>query len=121
MICRYWSHNYGNCYPKDHSNRVCRNLGDLCGYSSVCEKYWGSVAMDVAAFGRLLLVLSAVLLIVGLLLIGLAKLGVGRLPGDFVYRRDGVTIYFPLATSILISIILSLILWLIFWVAARGR
>ncbi|MFZ3071901.1 MAG: DUF2905 domain-containing protein [Thermodesulfobacteriota bacterium] len=38
----------------------------------------------------------------------------GRLPGDIYYKKDSFTIYFPLATSILISVILSLILYFFF-------
>jgi hypothetical protein len=38
---------------------------------------------------------------------------VGRLPGDICIKRQNFTLYFPLATSILISIVLSLILWLL--------
>ena len=37
----------------------------------------------------------------------------GRLPGDFTYRRDSFSFYFPLTTSILISIVLTLIA--MFW------
>ncbi|OFV93679.1 MAG: hypothetical protein A3G76_00165 [Acidobacteria bacterium RIFCSPLOWO2_12_FULL_65_11] len=34
----------------------------------------------------------------------------GRLPGDFVVRRNNFSFYFPLATSIILSILLTLIL-----------
>ncbi|MGB7217406.1 MAG: DUF2905 domain-containing protein [Vicinamibacterales bacterium] len=34
----------------------------------------------------------------------------GRLPGDFVVRRNNFSFYFPLATSIVLSILLTLIL-----------
>ena len=34
----------------------------------------------------------------------------GRLPGDFVIRRNNFSFYFPLATSIILSILLTLIL-----------
>ena len=34
---------------------------------------------------------------------------VGRLPGDIYLRRGNFTLYFPLATCILISIVVSLI------------
>ena len=34
----------------------------------------------------------------------------GKLPGDFIFKRDNYSIYFPLATSIIISVILSLVL-----------
>ncbi|MGC2540326.1 MAG: DUF2905 domain-containing protein [Candidatus Sulfotelmatobacter sp.] len=37
----------------------------------------------------------------------------GRLPGDFFYRGKNTTIYFPLATSLLLSVVLSIILYLI--------
>lgn len=78
--------------------------------------------MDLAAFGRILLFIAVGVLLLGLLLIGIGKLTGGRgLPGDFVYRRDGITIYFPLATSILVSIILSVLLALIGWLVNRGR
>ena len=39
-------------------------------------------------------------------------LPIGRLPGDFSYKRGNVSFYFPLVTSILASIILTLLLML---------
>ena len=52
------------------------------------------------------------LVLIGLLISGvgaLVWLGVpfGRLPGDFVYRRDGLTVYMPIATSIIVSVVLT--------------
>lgn len=41
----------------------------------------------------------------------------GKLPGDIVIRRKNFTLYFPLATGILLSVILTLI----FWIFGRGR
>jgi hypothetical protein len=60
---------------------------------------------------------SRLLIIVGLLIAGaglLMTLGfpIGRLPGDFSYKRGNFSFYFPLATSILASIILTLLLML---------
>jgi hypothetical protein len=37
----------------------------------------------------------------------------GKLPGDFVFRKGNVSFYFPLATSILLSIVLTLLFWLL--------
>ena len=34
--------------------------------------------------------------------------GGGRLPGDILIRRRGVTFYFPLATGLIVSVVLSL-------------
>jgi hypothetical protein len=61
---------------------------------------------------RILLAIGIVAIILGLLWPWLAKLGLGRLPGDIVYKRDNLTFYFPITTSILISLVLSLLFWL---------
>jgi hypothetical protein len=53
-----------------------------------------------------------VTLLAGLALTFFGRIGLGRLPGDLVYRRGSFTFYFPLMTSILLSIALSLLLWL---------
>ena len=55
------------------------------------------------------------LVFAGLLIAGvgvLVMLGVplGRLPGDVVYRRGSVTVYLPIATSVVLSIALTLVL-----------
>jgi hypothetical protein len=57
-------------------------------------------------------------LLIGLLIAGagaLMMLGLplGRLPGDFTFRRGGITFYFPLGTSILVSLILTLVFTLL--------
>ncbi|NLO80248.1 MAG: DUF2905 domain-containing protein [Xanthomonadaceae bacterium] len=64
------------------------------------------------SFGKLLVNIGLILVIIGLLWPWLSKLGLGRLPGDIVIKRENFTFYFPLATSIIASIVLTLILWL---------
>ena len=59
------------------------------------------------------MVLGGVLLLVGIALTAFGRLGLGRLPGDLVYRRGNFTFYFPLATSILVSVVLTLLFWLL--------
>jgi Protein of unknown function (DUF2905) len=61
--------------------------------------------------GRLFILLGAALLLAGVALIAAARLGLGRLPGDFIFRRGNFTLYFPLMTSILLSLLASLLLW----------
>jgi phosphatidylglycerophosphate synthase len=70
--------------------------------------------MPMTEFGKLLVFLGAVLAAAGivLMLLGRAHLP-GRLPGDFVYRGKNTTVYFPLATSLLLSVVLSVVLYLI--------
>ena len=62
--------------------------------------------------GRLLILFGAILLAAGLVLTAAGRLGLGKLPGDIVYRRGNFSFYFPLMTSILLSVVLSLLLWL---------
>ena len=61
---------------------------------------------------KVLIILGAIILILGLLWPWLGKLGLGRLPGDIVVRRDDFSFYFPITTSILVSLVLSLLFWL---------
>ena len=58
------------------------------------------MARQLIVFGLLIAAVGAVM-----------ALGVplGRLPGDFTYRRDSFSFYFPLTTSILISVVLTII------------
>jgi hypothetical protein len=60
----------------------------------------------------MLILLGGLLLFAGLALTLFPRMGLGRLPGDIVYRRGNFAFYFPLMTSILLSIVLSLLLWL---------
>jgi hypothetical protein len=61
---------------------------------------------------RLLIVVGAAILVVGLIWPYLARLGVGRLPGDMLIRRGGFTLYAPIVTCLLASVVLSLLFWL---------
>jgi hypothetical protein len=69
--------------------------------------------------GKLLILIGLFLVVAGLavLLLGRMNLPLGHLPGDFLYRGKRTTIYFPLASSIVISVLLSLVLYLL----SRGR
>ena len=62
---------------------------------------------------RLLIVLGLILLLAGLLWPWILKLGLGRLPGDIRFEKDGFGFYFPLVTGLIISLVVSLILWLL--------
>jgi len=63
-----------------------------------------------ADVGRFLLILGLVIAVAGLVLMFADKVPlIGRLPGDFVIKRKGLTIYFPLATGLLLSLVLTLL------------
>ena len=61
---------------------------------------------------RILMFLGLALVVVGGLLYLLARAGLplGRLPGDIRIQTGSVTIFFPLATMILLSVVLTVIL-----------
>ncbi len=62
--------------------------------------------------GRLLILFGIVLVAAGVVL---SLTGRGwRLPGDILIRRDGVTVYIPIVTSLALSVILTLVLSLFF-------
>ena len=63
--------------------------------------------------GRLLLVAAAVLAVVGVVFHVAGRMGLGRLPGDLVFRGRHVTVYLPIVTSILLSLLLTGLLWLL--------
>lgn len=70
--------------------------------------------------------MSRFLILTGILLIGAGLLlhfradipyltsWIGKLPGDIVIKKKNATIYFPIATSLLISFVLSLVISLLF-------
>jgi hypothetical protein len=62
---------------------------------------------------RTLIILGLLMVAAGLLWPWLERIGLGRLPGDFTVKRDGLTLYAPIATCLIISIVVSLVLWLL--------
>jgi hypothetical protein len=79
------------------------------------------------ALGKLLIGIGAGIVLLGLLLLaadripglGSAFSWMGKLPGDLSYKRDNVSFYFPIATSILLSVVLSLLLYIVGWFFRR--
>ena len=73
--------------------------------------------MELSQFGRVLVLVGAVILFLGLLLVVAERVPlIGRLPGDITVRGDGWTVYAPLATSIVLSVLLTLVLSVVTWV-----
>jgi len=64
----------------------------------------------VADVGRLLLVFGVLLVVIGGALMLFGRL---HLPGDFTFRSGNVTVYVPLATSIILSIVATIVLNLV--------
>jgi hypothetical protein len=72
--------------------------------------------MELAQFGRVLVLIGAVILGFGVLLVVADRVPfIGRLPGDIRVSGDGWTIYAPIATSIVLSVLLTVVLSLVAW------
>jgi hypothetical protein len=67
----------------------------------------------VETIAKLLLAGAAILALVGGGLLVATKLGLERLPGDVVIKRDGFTLYAPIGLMIVLSLALTIILNLI--------
>jgi membrane protein implicated in regulation of membrane protease activity len=78
--------------------------------------------MPLEQVSRLLIVGGLIIVAVGLLLLlGSRVPFVGRLPGEFFWQREGISVYVPLATSLLVSVALSVLLTLVFRMTGRGE
>ena len=53
---------------------------------------------------------ALVLLVLGGLFLLLGRLGLDRLPGDLVFRRGNLTVYFPIGLMILLSVVGTIVL-----------
>ncbi len=77
--------------------------------------------------GKLLIGIGFGIVVLGVLLIALDRIPglgnslswFGKLPGDISIKRENVSFYFPIATSILFSIVLSLLFYFIGWLFRR--
>ena len=66
------------------------------------------------SFGKLLVTVGILLVVVGGLIVFEAKIPlVGKLPGDIHIKKENFDLYFPITTCIVISVILTLLFYLI--------
>lgn len=66
--------------------------------------------MPLDALAKTLMLTALALLAVGALLYLFARLGLPRLPGDFIFEGRNWKVAFPLATSLLVSLLLTILL-----------
>jgi hypothetical protein len=77
--------------------------------------------------GKLLIGIGVVIIMLGGLLIaadripglGHAFSWLGKLPGDISFKREHVSFYFPLGTSLLLSVLISLLFLVLGWFFRR--
>ena len=59
---------------------------------------------------KTLIIIGILFILVGLLYPFLRDIGLGRLPGDIVIKKEDSSFYFPIVTCIIVSVVVSLIL-----------
>ena len=77
--------------------------------------------------GKLLIAIGSGIIVLGIVLLAADRASwvaglfgwLGKLPGDLSFKRDHVSIYFPIATSLLLSILLTLLFYLLGWFFRR--
>ena len=77
--------------------------------------------------GKILIGVGFGIVALGVLLVALDRIPgfgnslswLGRLPGDISIKRENVSFYFPVATSILLSVLLSLLFYILGWLFRR--
>ena len=69
--------------------------------------------MDERGLGLTLGAIGLGLLVLGILIWAGGLGWFGKLPGDIRIERDGLRVYVPLVSMLLVSAVLSLVLWLV--------
>ena len=64
----------------------------------------------MSQLARWMIVSGLAVTAIGLLLLWGDRIGLGRLPGDFVWKRKNTTVYFPVVTSLVVSVLLTVLL-----------
>ena len=59
---------------------------------------------------KTLIIIGFLFILLGLLYPFLKDLGLGRLPGDVIVKKENSSFYFPIVTCIVVSAVISLIL-----------
>jgi hypothetical protein len=68
------------------------------------------MSVSLEGIGKLLIFGAVGLLVLGVLFLLLGRLGLDRLPGDLVFKRGNLTVYFPIGLMILLSVVGTILL-----------
>ncbi|MEM7401410.1 MAG: DUF2905 domain-containing protein [Pseudomonadota bacterium] len=62
---------------------------------------------------KILIYIGIFIVVIGVLWPLLTKLPIGKLPGDIIVKKEGIQLYFPITTMLIVSLVISLLLWLL--------
>ncbi len=67
----------------------------------------------MTSFAKILILLGVIFVALGIFLLVVPKVPyLGKLPGDIYIKKEKFTLYFPLATCLVLSALISLIFWI---------
>ena len=70
---------------------------------------WATLGLKVM-IQKKLIIIGVLFILIGLLHPFLKDLGLGKLPGDVIVKKENSSFYFPIVTCIVVSVVISLIL-----------
>jgi hypothetical protein len=66
--------------------------------------------MSLESIGKSFIFFGVILIVTGSLFVLFGKIPwFGRLPGDIIFKKEGLTVYFPVATMLIFSLLLTII------------
>jgi hypothetical protein len=70
--------------------------------------------------GKILLIVGGVIVFLGLILVFSQHIPfLGKLPGDIFIKKDGFSLYFPIATFLIVSVLITIIVNVILYFLHR--
>jgi len=61
--------------------------------------------------GKILTIVGIIIVVLGLILVLGDRIPfLGKLPGDILIKKDGISFYFPVVTFLLVSVVLTIII-----------
>lgn len=74
--------------------------------------------MNINILAKYLMYIGLGIVLVGVLIFLFSKMGfnVGKLPGDFNWKKEKFAVCFPIVSSIVVSIVLTIIINLFLWI-----
>jgi len=70
-------------------------------------------------FGKILIGVALVMLVIGIAMLALGRIGFRGLPGDIRYESGNARVYFPIVSCVILSLLLTGGMWLWQWFTRR--
>jgi hypothetical protein len=66
---------------------------------------------DFEGIGKIITIVGVILVVLGLIFVFGERIPfLGKLPGDILIKKDGISFYFPVVTFLLVNVVLTIII-----------